>query len=186
MIVAKVIRAVDIARGVLLDADLIIRAVGVEIVDRGDRGVFLDDDGLDAGCVARGEVDRLLALFGDGETCHCEVCLAAGDSAENRAEFDVHDFQLVAELFADRGRNIDVDAGGLLVLIELIRREGNVRCHRERLLLAGGFGGRGFGRSACAVLLGCAGGKGTDHQDAEHQSNQLFHILFLHKNRGCF
>ena len=32
MIVAKVIRAVDIARGVLLDADLIIRAVGVEIV----------------------------------------------------------------------------------------------------------------------------------------------------------
>ena len=46
MIVAEVVRAVDVARGVLLDADLIIRAVGVEIVSRGDRGIFLYNDGL--------------------------------------------------------------------------------------------------------------------------------------------
>ena len=81
MIVAKVVRAVDIARGVLLDADLVVRAVSIEIVNRGDRGIFLYNDGLNAGRVAGGEVHGLLALVGDGEARHGEVRLAARDSA---------------------------------------------------------------------------------------------------------
>ena len=189
MIVTEIIGAVDVAGGAALGADHLIG----QIIGRGNGGVLLDDDRLDALSVGVGEVHDLQALVGDGDTGHDDVALAVLGSQQGCIKVHVIDLQLQTELLSDSGSNINVDAlkvtavGG-----HLIRGKSCVGGHRQ---LAGGDCGQ---RRRCSLSSGdslagsslrgnglagnsiggsgtAAGGQTQHHSGAEHQSSDFFH-----------
>ena len=179
MIVTEIIGAVDVAGGAALGADHLIG----QIIGRGNGGVLLDDDGLDALSVGVGEVHDLQALIGDGDAGHDHVALAVLGSQQGCIKVHVIDLQLQTELLSDSGSNINVDAlkfaavGG-----HLIRGKSCVGGHRQ---LAGVDGGQ---RRRCSLSSGdslagnsiggngtAAGGQAQHHSGAEHQSSDFFH-----------
>ena len=195
--------AVNIAGGGLLAADHL--GIG-QVGHGGDGGVLLDDDHLDAGGVAVGEVHNLLAVLGDGDARHGDVALSGLDGGQGRVKAHVVHHQLQAQLAGDGLGHFHVDAleaagvGG-----HLIGREGGVGGHVELALFHGGEGGGvgagiggggGVGRSGGAggggipgvaggLVSAAAGGQAQDHGQGQKQSHKLLHdtiILFIQKS----
>ena len=166
MVLTEVVGAVDVAGGVLLNADDYV--VCVEIVNGGYGGVLGHDDRLDAGGVAVGEVDALLALLGDGEAAGADVSLAGLHGDNDGAELHVINLHLVAELVADGLHDVDVNADCLLVLVILVGRECNVGRNDEGLF----FRCRGL----CAAAAG--GEQCCAHYYAKYDCKCLFHFNF--------
>ena len=75
-----------------------------------------DNDHLNAGGVAGGEVDGLQALLGDGHAGHAHVVLAGLDAADDGAELGVHNGQLAAHLVGNGGGHLRVDTHHRVVL----------------------------------------------------------------------
>ena len=81
------IGGVDVAGGADLAADLDVLArfdLCKDVVGRGDVAVFGNDDDLNSGAVAVGELDLLLTVGGNGKSRHAHVRLAGSNGGDDR------------------------------------------------------------------------------------------------------
>ena len=162
MIVAEVFGSVDKAGGAALGAD-----DGVShIIQRLYLAALLDDDDLNAGCIAVGEVDLLQALLVDRHAGHADIVLAGLDAGNNGIKSDVGGFQGHAQLFGNRAGHLNVDADQLAVVVVFIGREGTLGRHMQNSGLLGIIGGLG---------LLAAGGHRQQQHCTQQYSKQFFH-----------
>ena len=137
------------------------RALGGQIIDGGDIAAFGHDNHLHALRIAGGEIHALLAFLGHGHARHYEVHLAAGQRRNQGIKRHIHDFQFIAQLFADQRGNFGVDAddGAAFIIIVLVGLERGVRAHLQRFR---------------------HGGEGENQNAYDCDGNQLFHLNTLH------
>ena len=198
MIVAVIVRGVDVAGGTTLGADHLLAQVV-----QGHIGAFLDDDHLHAGGVAVGEVHDQLTILGDGDTGHNDVGFILLHGQQSGVEVHVVHDQLQTQLLGDSAGNLNIDALEAAVIGDhLIGREGGVGGHDQLAgldglqfgsgglgnrggscgLSGGGGGSLGGGSGLGGVAAAAAGEHGHDHQDGQRKCKYLFHnftLLFI-------
>ena len=156
--------SIDVTGGAALGADHLLAQV-----IHGHRGTLLDDDNLDAGGVAGGEVHDQFTLVGDGNAGHNDVALTFLDSQQRGVEIHVVNDQFQAKLVGDGLGNLHVDALEAAVIGgHFIGRESGVGGHDQ---LAGLDGHTVGGVTA-------AGQQAHGHNQNQQHSNIFFHIHY--------
>jgi hypothetical protein len=145
-----------------------------------------------SGLVVRHHVDGLEPVDVDGERGHRELVLARREAGDDAGEVRVLEVHLQAELLADRGAEVDVEADRLAVVHELVRRVAlvladhdlavgldRVRDERGELVVLRldrhGGGGRGAGRGGGTAVGGAAGtvaARATSHRHARQRERR--------------
>ena len=152
----------QVAGGAALHADPAPMKVG-----GGADGAFQAHDGHLGGLHVRlGEAHLAGALGGDGEAAGGDVGLAGGDGGDDGVEGHVLRFERAAKALGHDGAQRRVDAVDPIPHAILIRREGGLADHAQRLL----------------ALLPAAGGEKREGQEARHaeQGAQAFAERCLH------
>ena len=104
-----VFNAVSLCGGTGLAGDLL----AVKVCLGSDGAAFKNNDSLSCFIVRNGEEGVLLTCFGNGDAGNANVILACLNAGENRIECHLFDNELLAELFADKVKDVDFDTNNL-------------------------------------------------------------------------